>query len=388
MLANLLGPLDFMILITNRAIDETRTDLEFFGDRPNPSGPEELRAVELVGTAANPDLRAIPDQIPPADFGDWGLEDELLLRLGFEDLAEGVPGSAVVAHRLLARLDRLPKRRRVLLIYVHGYNTSMESLLATVERLEKNFGVVCLPFTWPSNGGGRTIWEDAYGYISYLSDKRDARTSEGALDRFLTRVFDYTQALYGAGQEEISREALLRFPHDHEAQLRFQSKALYDLCPVKVNALFHSMGNYLLKHVMLSSAYSSNRLILFDNVVLASADANNENHPLWADRIEFRNNLYITINEDDFALRASRIKGGSEQKARLGHFRHQLDAANAKYIDFTNAPHVGSAHSYFEGDPLKNDEVKAFFSAAFASERGEEEARMRFDPAANVYVFK
>ena len=131
--------------------------------------------------------------------------------------------------------------------------------------------------------------------------------------------------------------------------------------------MLHSMGNYLYKELMLSSIYSGDKLV-FDNVVLVAADANSEDHPSWVDRIQFRNRLYITINENDSALKLSRAKMGSQQKVRLGHFPYGLNSERAVYVDFTEAPWVGDSHSYLEDTPLRNAAVKKFFKQALNGE--------------------
>ena len=123
------------------------------------------------------------------------------------------------------------------------------------------------------------------------------------------------------------------------------------------------MGNYLFKQLLKSSLYSANEL-LFDNVVLVAADTNNKDHNDWIDTVSFRSRLYVTINEADSALKLSRMKGGDEQLARLGHFPYELNANRAVYANFTGAQHVGDSHAYFEGDPLENEAVRRFFTAA------------------------
>ena len=92
---------------------------------------------------------------------------------------------------------------------------------------------------------------------------------------------------------------------------------------------------------------------MFDNVVLAAADANNQRHANWVDLINVRHRVYVAINENDYALRASRMKLGDAQLARLGHYTRELNAERATYIDFTDTDRVGNAHSYFIGDPAK-----------------------------------
>ena len=89
---------------------------------------------------------------------------------------------------------------------------------------------------------------------------------------------------------------------------------------------------------------------------------NNAAHEEWVDRIQCRRRVYVTINEDDDALSLSRAKFGDKQRTRLGHFAHNLNSRQAVYLDFTDAPDVGDSHAYFEGEPIKRNElVKRIF---------------------------
>ena len=106
--------------------------------------------------------------------------------------------------------------------------------------------------------------------------------------------------------------------------------------------------------------------LVFDNVCLVAADANNENHINWVGKLDVRKRIYVVINENDSALKASRIKPGKEQKARLGHYLKKLNSPNASYIDVTDAEHIGSEHTYFKGDSVKNNEaLKTLFGDMF-----------------------
>ncbi len=71
-------------------------------------------------------------------------------------------------------------------------------------------------------------------------------------------------------------------------------------CGQKISFAMHSMGAYLLEHLLKSPIYEGETLF-FDNIIMMSADVNNQNHADWVDRIECRNRLFITINEDDLA---------------------------------------------------------------------------------------
>ena len=55
-------------------------------------------------------------------------------------------------------------------------------------------------------------------------------------------------------------------------------------------------------------------------------------------------------------------------------------------MQFTDASYVGSAHAYFEGQPVKNDRVKKFFKLVLNGRRGDK--HFAFDPASNTYRVK
>jgi esterase/lipase superfamily enzyme len=144
------------------------------------------------------------------------------------------------------------------------------------------------------------------------------------------------------------------------------------------------MGNYLFKRALLSSVFES-RQTVFDNVILAAADTNNYQHARWVDQINVRKRIFITINEDDYALRASRMKPGEDQKARLGHYLRELNANRPVYVDFTEVRRVGNSHTYFLDGPAKNPAVKRFFIKAFQGKNAESD--LWYDSSDNVYRF-
>ncbi len=154
-------------------------------------------------------------------------------------------------------------------------------------------------------------------------------------------------------------------------------------CGQKISFAMHSMGAYLLEHLLKSPIYEGETLF-FDNIIMMSADVNNQNHADWVDRIKCRNRLFITINEDDLALAFSELKGGKEQEARLGNTARNLNSNNATYLDFTDAKSVNNAHNYFsKKKPLKNELVKKTFHIAFCG--GRAERGLNFDMGTGAY---
>jgi esterase/lipase superfamily enzyme len=268
---------------------------------------------------------------------------------------------------------------RNLVFFVHGFNNDVEAVIDRAEQLEQNYGVEVIPFTWPANGGGVS------GVASYKSDKRDALASTGALDRCIDRIHEYLREIHNEHVQNVEREANERFKDDAEKWDRFFTAQSARWCPFSVNMLLHSMGNYLFKHMLQSSSYRSD-LLVFDNVVLAAADTNSEEHAEWVDRIQCRGRIFITLNENDVALGASRMKMGEQQKARLGHYPHGLVSQRGVYVNFTGSPNVGDSHAYFEGDSLRNKRVRQFFDDALNGRRAEE--GLGYDVARNMHLLQ
>jgi esterase/lipase superfamily enzyme len=357
-----------MFLVTNRQLSSQQDGTCRLGDKPNTKGPHELRVVEASRKNKQWVLKAVPDR----------LSREMKVEVGLP-VSKSAFGGDYVAAKLLKRIR---DRKRNLLFFVHGFNNDVDAVLDRAETLAANYGVEVLPFTWPANGGG------VHGVLSYKSDKRDARASVGALDRVLQKIYGHLNRFNETLMEQTRAEAEKRFPENHEKRQVFIAKALEAGCPFKVNMLLHSMGNYLYKQVLGSSVYHGD-LLLFDNVVMAAADANNEDHARWVDRINCRCRLYITINEDDYALAASRAKSGEDQKARLGHFPHNLNAKRAVYVDFTGVSKVGRSHAYFEGEAIANAKVQTFFQKVLNGQRTENDpGLLHYDAATNMHTFR
>lgn len=363
-----------MFLVTNRRVNENRSDLKAFGSNPNPEGPNELRMAEATKSRGKWKINILPDQITPV------MADEVGIKTRNRDK---VYASQYVLRRLMARVN--PKligkngKGRNLVLFVHGYNNNLEEALDRAASFERNFGVEVLVFSWPANGGG-----NVKGLASYLSDKRDARASVGALDRVLAKINEALFAIHEEHETRVTKIADKRFGDDAAAWDQFYSEEANKWCPFTINLVLHSMGNYLFKCLLTSSVYRAQTLI-FDNVVLVAADTNNEGHAHWVEKIPARKRVLIAINEDDGALRASRVKMGELQKARLGHHLFGLNAANAVYVNFTNAKQVGGSHAYFEGNALKNLKVKAFFKHALNGVEAETALSLPYNSARNTY---
>lgn len=356
-----------MYLVTNRSLDENAQGLARLGSTPSEKGPNELRLVEATRRGRGWEISILPDRLTPEMKAEIGMDPD-----------EEAFASRYVASRILRRIR---DEKRNLLVFVHGYNNDLKAVLDRAQGLAERYKVEVLAFTWPALGGG------APGTLNYRTDKRHARASNGAFERVLIKVHEY---LLGFNQDlmtDARHKAERKFPDNPEKQDEHFAELASKGCPFTVNLMLHSMGNYLYKHMLLSTATEGNQLT-FDNVVLVAADTNNQEHALWVDRIVCRKGVYVTINENDSALGLSRMKVGEAQLARLGHWRHNLDARQALYVDFTDAPSVGNSHAYFEGAPVRSaaSAVRRFFHRVLNGERAEDE--LEFSPATRMYRFR
>lgn len=341
-----------MFVITNRKINTRKRGLEQFGKTPNENGPNELRIFEATRRGRGWEIDVLRDTCTRTQKQAVGLP-----------VSKSAFASQFVARRLLARVR---DDRKNLVFFVHGFNNDMEAVLERAEGLERRYGVEVIAFSWPANGGG------AKGVASYKSDKRDARASAGAVYRALVKAREFLDGFNDELLKDIREKANEKYPDNRELHQAYVTRMAEKGCPFKVSLLLHSMGNYLFKQIQRSSTYDGHHM-LFDNVILAAADTNSYEHEDWVDRIACRRRVFITINEDDSALRVSRIKSGEEQRARLGHYLHGLDSEQAFYVNVTEAQNVGSSHAYFEGEPVENESgnLFKFFRAALNGDRAE-----------------
>lgn len=342
-----------MYLITNRVIKNGK-GLSVFGKTPNSSGPNELRAAKVDKEGSKWSVTDIDDNLPKQEVID--LKNKFKLNI---DENKDWHGSLAIACELF---ERAQKERKAILFFVHGYNNDVEDVLKTAFELESLYDVIVVPFTWPANGGGVIS-----GTASYLSDKSDARASTGAMNRFVEKIQFYHSLLTEAALAKVKSDVNTRYPDktNPTAASSLYSHLVDKSCSVKINLLCHSMGNYLLKHSLMTSENSTSDLI-FDNICLVAADTNNKEHAQWVEKLDVRKRIYIVINEDDSALKVSRIKPGKQQLARLGHYLKKLNSDNAHYIDFTDVKHVDSEHTYFKGDSVnKNASLKMVFGKMF-----------------------
>ncbi|WP_317932007.1 alpha/beta hydrolase [Halioxenophilus sp. WMMB6] len=363
-----------MYIVTNRAIKEKGKSLKsVFLDHPNQKGPKELRLVSVVREDGRWKVDVIDDEIARTDVEALNRQYNLNL-----DLNKKYFGSLRVACELF---DMAVNEGKSVLFFLHGFNNDITDIVKTAHELEKLYNVIVIPFSWPANGGGPIS-----GTLAYLEDKSDARVSVDAFNRFIGRIKDFHAMLTEGVRQETLAVANARHPDSPEMAGVLYARLISDACVVKLSLLCHSMGNYLFKRTLSTSETNADDLI-FDNICLVAADTNREKHEDWVEKLDVNGSVYIVINENDYALKASRIKPGKQQKVRLGHSTKRLNAENATYIDVTDASHVGNEHAYFKGDSVEeNNALRELFLYMFNG--GSVEHMLEYRSSNNTHVLR
>jgi len=164
-----------MYLITNRALNTNKKGLAVFAKTPNPEGPNELRLMRVTKTNGAWRTEAVADKLTAATVK--SLQKKYKLEI---DISKPWYGSLQVACDLF---EQASSQNKSILFFIHGYNNDVDDVMKAAEEIEKLYGVIVVPFTWPANGGGAIS-----GTASYLSDKADARASSGALNRVVGKI--------------------------------------------------------------------------------------------------------------------------------------------------------------------------------------------------------
>ncbi len=360
-----------MFIVTNRKISKKKGGFEIFKKTPNAKGPNELRLLELVDENNKKSFTLLNDKLSKKRVKSINANYNLGL-----NTKENYPASLDVACKIF---DEAKSKNKHILVYVHGYNNDMKDIVTTAQKLEKAYNIIVVIFSWPANGGGFFS-----GTAQYLGDKSDARVSTGALNSFLNKLHQYHSMLTSAEVDALWEKAKNKYEDNYEEARGEYAKMQQKLCRVNISLLCHSMGNYVLKYATIPSDTQLTKPI-FENVCLVAADVNNKNHAQWVQKIEARSNIYVVINQNDSALKWSRVKPGKAQHARLGHYIKSLDAPNATYIDVTKAKGVDDEHSYFKDRPVnENAKLRTLFSDLFEGRKAEEKLEYKAD--LNAYI--
>jgi len=268
-----------MYLITNRVLNSSNKGLAVFGKTPNPKGPNELRLVRVTKINNVWVTKEVKDKLTAVTIKN--LKKRYCLDI---DISKSWPGSLQVACELF---DQAREQKKSILFFIHGYNNDVEDVMKAAQEIERLYRVIVVPFTWPANGGGKIS-----GAASYLSDKADARASSGALNRAVGKIQQLHLLLTMARKNQLLERAKKKHRDNGQDAQSYFTRLLEKDCPVTLNLLCHSMGNYVFKNTLKTSDNATSNLV-FDNICLVAADANNKNHAQWVGKLDVRKRIYI-----------------------------------------------------------------------------------------------
>lgn len=301
-------------IVTNRNIAQGQNDEKLFGDDFNAAGPEVLRIAEAV-----------------YDTG-WNLT---LLEENMDDIDSLEPTYAV--------FDELFKDTRPCVVFIHGFNQSLEKNLKKCREIE-SYGVNVLAFSWPSNPGPDFILRKNK---EYKRARKNARRSVFALERFFDKLESFVELKGSSGT--------------------FKTLAV------------HSLGNYLAQSFVQNPDFD-NQTKVFKNILLHQADVDSMGHEKWVGKLGTNSRVLITINETDNVLDFSDIINPD----RLGNTAANLRSDVAKYYDFTDAKGAEDSHRLWHEPASENGNIHVFFTRVFQG-KNVKKTGVKYNPLMNAY---
>lgn len=267
-----------------------------FGEGFNPEGPDYLRFGWADVTRVNDD--------------DYKIKSFKVAREQLGEDKKTIRGSAEVFERMRKRMI---KDRADVLCVIHGYASTFDAAIERVAELADNYSTKERPligfvFSWPANG-------EMVPFMSYKSDRSDARNSGPAIARAFGILCDFVQKL--------------------AAERR---------CEQRIHLLAHSMGNWALRHALddIIVNFNDQPPRLFDHVFLMAADEDNDTleDPAKLGRLpEICRRVHVYFSEDDRALMISDTTkfnpdrlGATGPRNRL-LVSHKIDAIDCSLVD-------------------------------------------------------
>jgi len=323
-----------------------------YGTRFSSDGMENLRFGRVTFTADDAKVRALLSHLKnftgPGDgealqdyFAQCARDSQVI-----EAYAESIPDRSVADSAQPAKLGSLAmfadlqadmQRGVDMLVMIHGYNVDWEEAVGTAAAFEAMLNrtdpnqpdavvqpVRVVLFTWPSDG-------KALPWVSYKSDRADARSAAGAVGRAMLKLRDF---LHQLGREvriakvterqtrdEFRKQGVTR---ESEVTCAVAQAEATELCGQKIHLLAHSMGNFVLLH---DFCPGNTMPRMFEHVFLAAADIDDTalEHGQPMELVhQIGNAVVIYHNANDTALRVSDYtKGNPDRLGQRGAARPQ-----------------------------------------------------------------
>jgi len=196
--------------------------------------------------------------------------------------------------------------REDLVVYAEGMGKTFPKNLQRGSAMATQYGVNVLMFDYPS------IHPDKFVFANFYYAYNRAKTSHIAYKNLLVDI------------------------------VQFKGSGFYKKETGRISAIFHSMGNQIIRNTILSGLNEPADQKIFDNLILNAACVPQRNHQAWVEQIDFAKRIYINYNSKDKQLRLAALITLDKM---LGVDPKDPKARNAIYVNFN--PLVGDRHSNF-----------------------------------------
>lgn len=280
------------------------------------------------------------------------------------------PARAFGSQAMFGDLQDAMRKSSDVLVYIHGFNVSWNDAVASALALQESLNqsdqgkpdqqVLVVLFSWPSDG-------KALPYVSYKSDRVEARASGGAVGRALLKLRDFllkVRTLDARGRDVA--------------------------CGQELHLLCHSMGNYVLQCAlerMHEHTPGNSFPRLFEHVFLCAPDVDDTalepGQPLGAVH-ELAMHVTVYYNREDVAMYVSDYtKGNAERLGHNGAARPAQLHNKVHQVDCSPIVTGTVEHSYYQDGRVNQDLRMSIASVDFDSPA---RTRRRSHDLPNVWV--
>ena len=299
--------------------------------------------------SAHAAIRAYPESLDPgvADT------DQADARLGSQPLFDD--------------LKRAMARNTDVVVYIHGFNVAWHEAVGSALALQAMLNrsgvgdpeqqVMVMLFSWPSDGM-------ALPFVSYKSDRSEAKGSGYAFGRGILKLRDFLMSLKRRGEPG---------------------------CDQDIHLLCHSMGNYVLQNALQRMTQFAAGPVLprmFEHIFLCAPDVPDtafEDGQGLCRLHELSRHVSVYHNRGDLAMYVSDYtKGNPERLGTAGAARPNLIHNKVHQVDCSPLVRGLVEHSYYLWGPVNSDIGFSIDGVAF--DDAVNRRRQRHTSLANVWV--
>jgi len=228
------------------------------------------------------------------------------------------------------------------LIYIHGFNVSWSDAVASALALQESLNqsdpgkpnqtVLVVLFSWPSDG-------KALPYVSYLSDRAEAKASGAAVGRGFLKARDFLRKV-----------------------MTLDARGRDIACGQELHLLCHSMGNFVLQSALERMAdYTPGNSFprMFEHIFMCAPDVDDnvlEDGQPMGSLHELAQNVTVYCNKGDVAVFISHYTKAHPE--RLGHNGPAHPALLHNKVHSVNCTPIVTGfieHSYYQDGKVNQD---------------------------------